>query len=186
MGRALRFTLIGCGGLVALVVVIGVIGALIGGGTGTQPSSPPERAEQDEGVEGGGKDPEAKKPLQGERAKPADEGGQEEQAQQQQRADEGGGEVIFRVTGAPGVRFQGNVGNMDTQRSVQGTTPQDFPVKNVDTGAFSMDVVSGNAQKMGAGREKLTVQIVVDGEVVKESSTTANYGLAQVSWSPSE
>jgi hypothetical protein len=32
----------------------------------------------------------------------------------------------------------------------------------------------------------LTVQIVVDGEVVKQASTSANYGLAQVTWSPAE
>jgi hypothetical protein len=46
--------------------------------------------------------------------------------------------------------------------------------------------VSGNAQEMAAGRDKITVQVVVDGEVVKQASTSANYGLAQVSWSPSE
>jgi len=75
---------------------------------------------------------------------------------------------------------------LDSTRSVQGTTPQDFKVKGVDTGMFSVDSVSGNAQKMGAGREKLTVQVVVDGEVVKQASTSANYGVAQVVWSPSE
>jgi hypothetical protein len=37
----------------------------------------------------------------------------------------------------------------------------------------------------GAG-DKLTVQIVVDGEVVKQSNTTAQFGLAQVTWSPAE
>jgi len=89
VGRILRFTLIGCGGLIALVVVIGVLGALIGGGqqAGT-PSSPPERQEQDEGVEGGGKDPEAKKPLEGEKAKPQNEQGQ--QGRQQQEQAQGG------------------------------------------------------------------------------------------------
>lgn len=45
MGRVLRFTLIGCGGLVALVVVIGVLGALVGGG-GQQAGSPEGQAEQ--------------------------------------------------------------------------------------------------------------------------------------------
>jgi hypothetical protein len=176
VGRVLRFALIGCGGLIGLVVILGILGAILGGGT--EPSSPPERAERDEGLEGGGRDPEANQPLQGEQAKP------QKEPQEEQASRDGG--VIFRVTGDPGVRFQGSVGNLDTMRSIQGTTPQDFPVKDVDTGAFSVDTVSGNAQKMGAGGERLTVQIVVDGEVVKESSTTAEYGLAQVAWSPAE
>jgi hypothetical protein len=33
---------------------------------------------------------------------------------------------------------------------------------------------------------ELTVQIVVDGKVVKQASTTASYGVTQVSWSASE
>ena len=44
----------------------------------------------------------------------------------------------------------------------------------------------GNAQNITGGNEKLTVQIVVDGKVVKQASTKASYGIAQVSWMPSE
>jgi hypothetical protein len=75
---------------------------------------------------------------------------------------------------------------MDRQRPVGGVTPEDIPLRDVDTGMFSTDIVSGNAQKMRGGRGTLTVQIVVDGQVVKQASTTAQYGIAQVSWSPSE
>ncbi len=49
-----------------------IVGAAIGGGGGggqQAADSPPERAEKDEGIEGGGPDPEAKKPLEGEKAK---------------------------------------------------------------------------------------------------------------------
>ena len=117
-------------------------------------------------------------------------GGQQGQGQEQgggQPADSGGGEgVIFRVTGTPGVQFQGSIATLDRQRSVEGVTPQDYPLKDVYTGMFSTDVVSGNAQNMTGGNEKLTVQIVVDGEVVKQASTTASYGVTQVSWTPSE
>ena len=42
----MRFTLIGCGGLVALVVVIGVLGALVGGGGEQQAGSPGGQSEQ--------------------------------------------------------------------------------------------------------------------------------------------
>jgi hypothetical protein len=58
MPRILRLTLIGFGGLAVLVVLIGMVAAC-----GTEPSSPPEREEQDEGVEGGGKQPEATRSL---------------------------------------------------------------------------------------------------------------------------
>jgi hypothetical protein len=93
-------------------------------------------------------------------------------------------EVVVRVTGDPGIQFQGNIGNIDSSRSVEGTIPAEFPV-DVDQGFFSGDVVSANAQNMG-GAGNLTVQIVNDGEVVKESSTSAEYGIAQVSWVPGE
>jgi len=57
-------------GIVVLLVLVVLVGAAIGGGGGQQAAdSPPERAEQDEGLEGGGPDPEAKQPLEGEKAK---------------------------------------------------------------------------------------------------------------------
>jgi hypothetical protein len=54
-----------------LLALLGIVGAAIGGGGGGQQAadSPPERAEKDEGVEGGGPEPEANMPLEGEKAK---------------------------------------------------------------------------------------------------------------------
>ncbi|CAA9472450.1 MAG: hypothetical protein AVDCRST_MAG02-3842 [uncultured Rubrobacteraceae bacterium] len=43
MGRILRFTLIGCGGLVGIVVLLSVVGALIGGGETAQAPEQPEK-----------------------------------------------------------------------------------------------------------------------------------------------
>jgi hypothetical protein len=55
-----------------LLALLGIVGAAIGGGGGQQAAdSPPERAEKDEGVEGGGPEPEANKLLEGEKAKEA-------------------------------------------------------------------------------------------------------------------
>jgi hypothetical protein len=99
-------------------------------------------------------------------------------------ADEEVGDIFVRVSGDPGISFQGSIATLDGSRSVEGVTPQEFAVE-VDTAAFSMDLVSANAQNMG-GSGNLVVQIVRDGEVVKEQSTTAQYGVAQVTWSPSE
>ena len=58
MARILRLPLIGFGGLAVLVILIGMVAAC-----GTEPSSPPKREEQDEGVEGGGKQLEATRSL---------------------------------------------------------------------------------------------------------------------------
>ena len=42
-------------------------------------------------------------------------------------------------------------------------------------------LISANAQKKDGSSNELTIQILKDGKVVKESSTTAEYGVAQVS-----
>ena len=98
--------------------------------------------------------------------------------------DEETGEIFVRVTGDPGISFSGNIGTLDGSRSVEGTTPEEFAVE-VDTGTFAFDSVSALAQNSD-GSGNLVVQIVRDGEVVKEQSTTAQYGVADVTWSPSE
>ena len=68
-GRRNRL-LLGCLGIIGLLLVLAIVGAAMGGGGGQQAAdSPAERAERDEGVEGGGPEPEAKKPLEGEKAK---------------------------------------------------------------------------------------------------------------------
>jgi hypothetical protein len=77
----------GCLAIIGILVLLGIVGAAIGGG-GDPASSPPERAEQDEGVEGGGKDPEAKQPLEGERAKP-----EKKQQPQRDQANQSQGDV---------------------------------------------------------------------------------------------
>ncbi|WP_433630748.1 hypothetical protein [Halomicrococcus sp. NG-SE-24] len=50
-------------------------------------------------------------------------------------------------------------------------------VVEVDSDA---NVVSANAQKEDGSGSKLTIQVLEDGNVVKETSTTAEYGVAQV------
>jgi len=60
-------------GLLLLIGIIGAIGGGGGGGGQQAADSPPERAEKDEGVEGGGPEPEANQPFQGEEAEPRPE-----------------------------------------------------------------------------------------------------------------
>lgn len=104
--------------------------------------------------------------------------------QTEDSGDEGGtSNVLVRVTGNES--FSGNYGTLESSRSVDGVAPAEYPVE-VDTGFFSMDSVTAVMQKNGAGSGELGVEIVVDGEVVRETSTTAEYGVVDVSWSPSE
>ena len=42
-------------------------------------------------------------------------------------------------------------------------------------------IVSANAQKMDGGSGNLTIQLLKDGKVIKESSTDSQYGVASVS-----
>ncbi|WP_459194686.1 hypothetical protein [Halosimplex sp. J119] len=71
--------------------------------------------------------------------------------------------------------WQGSLGTTSGQRSISGRGDSHLPVDN------SADIVSGNAQKQDDGSGTLTAQIIVDGEVVNEQSTSAGYGVAQVS-----
>lgn len=95
-----------------------------------------------------------------------------------------GSDVVVRVTGSGA--FSGNYGTLETSRSVDGVAPAEYAVEDLDTGTFSFDSVTAFMQKNGAGTNELGVQIIVDGEIVQESYTSAEYGVAQVSWSPSD
>ncbi|MCX2818117.1 hypothetical protein EGH25_01945 [Haladaptatus sp. F3-133] len=57
----------------------------------------------------------------------------------------------------------------------QGTTELDI--------SGSPSIISANAQKQEANRETLRIQVLEDGTVVSESETSAEYGVAQTSYS---
>lgn len=176
MNRVLKFSLIGCGGLVGLVVLLGIIGALVGGGEpATEPA--PQQVEN-----AGAKEEAAQAKRETEEAEAAKARAEEEPAPQDER---GSGTATIRVTGVDGEQFTGSYGNLDTTQSVDGTLPAEYEVE-VDTGFMSLDSVTAVMQKASAGANPLKVEILVDGEVVKETSTTAEYGVATVTWSPSE
>lgn len=103
---------------------------------------------------------------------------------------EGGGEqdsqtVVARVSGTEGLKFSGNVSTLDSGRSVDGTVPDEYGFKDVDTSSLSTDTVSIVMQKKGRPGE-MVCEIVVGDEVVKESSTTAEFGTCDLTWSASE
>jgi hypothetical protein len=90
--------------------------------------------------------------------------------------------VTIRVTGTSGVSFSGNYSAGGSSGTIDGVTPQDFQAET-RTGT---DSVSANAQKRDEGNEELTLQVIVDGEVVKEQSTTAQFGVVYINLFPDE
>lgn len=52
--------------------------------------------------------------------------------------------------------------------------------KTIDIEGSSFDMVSATIQKKGGGSGELKVEILKDGEVVKESSTNAEYGVVSI------
>lgn len=74
--------------------------------------------------------------------------------------------------------WSGTVGAEGEQRSVDGTGNASYTV----TGT----VASANAQKEDDSARELTIQLVAEGEVIEQTSTTAEYGVAQVSASASD
>jgi hypothetical protein len=84
--------------------------------------------------------------------------------------------VTVRVTGTQGIPFSGSYGTAGgSMSSVEGVVPADYTLE-----PERFDSVSATMQKRGAEGE-LTVQILSDGEVLEEQSTTASYGVASVS-----
>ena len=71
--------------------------------------------------------------------------------------------------------WSGAITKGDTSNSVSGSGED-----TIDVNTTSFGVVSANAQKMDGGDGKLTIQIIKDGKVAKESSTTTEYGVASV------
>lgn len=72
--------------------------------------------------------------------------------------------------------WQGAVNAGGSMQSIDGTGTREVAIDGSPT------IISGNAQKQDDSSKKLTVQILKNGEVVKEASTTAAYGMAQVSY----
>jgi len=94
--------------------------------------------------------------------------------------------ATIRVTGTSGTPFQGSYGSaIDSTENVEGEVPQDYEVSyTAPNGSFGS--VTASMQKRVDDYSELTVQIVVDGETKKERSTAAGFGVAKVSWHPSE
>ena len=93
--------------------------------------------------------------------------------------------VTVRITGSSGLSFGANYGNLDSSRSVEGVTPTDYEA-TVRTARSSGDYVSATAWKTTGDSSELKVQILDNGRVVRETSTTKDYGATGVRYNPND
>ena len=94
--------------------------------------------------------------------------------------------ATIRVTGTSGTPFKGSYGLVNsTSETVEGVIPQDYELSYKEpAGPFL--TVKASMQKKVDDYSKITVQIIVDGETKTERTTGAGFGVAKVSWHPSE
>ncbi len=71
-------------------------------------------------------------------------------------------QAIVRIRGTSGAEFRGQLSDGSSNQSIDGTIPAQFPLSNVRT------FVSASANITSAGRNELTIQILVDGQVKDE------------------
>ena len=86
-------------------------------------------------------------------------------------------EPTYQVEISYSGEWQGSIASGGSSRSVQGSGSDTIEIDG------SPEIISANAQKQDDSSDDLTIQILQDGEVVKESTTSAEYGVAQVSFS---
>lgn len=93
---------------------------------------------------------------------------------------------MVRVTGTEGLKFTGNVGTLGGTHSVEGTIPKEYEVQ-VKTGEMDFDSVTTFSKDFLDETEgTMRVEIVYEGQVVKQSETSAPAGSVTLNWSPTE
>lgn len=97
---------------------------------------------------------------------------------------EPGDPIVIQVSGTDGISFSGNYGNTEGGQTVDGTVPQTYET-DISQDIMDMDILTASFQKTGAQGE-LTIEITRGGEVLASQTTTAEYGVVDVTWSPSD
>jgi hypothetical protein len=94
--------------------------------------------------------------------------------------------VTIRVTGTSGTPFKGSYGLVGAgTESVEGVIPQDYEISYNEPASPFLTVKASMQKRVDDDRE-ITVQIIVDGETKAQRTTGAGFGVAKVSWHPSE
>jgi len=95
------------------------------------------------------------------------------------------GEVVVRVSGAEGIAYSGTYGSIEGDLQIMddtiGAEPTEYQVE-VEEGVA--DGVTAGFQKIQPGTGELNVEILADDEVIVESRTFAEFGVANADWFP--
>jgi hypothetical protein len=95
--------------------------------------------------------------------------------------------VVVRVSGTQGVAYSGSYGTAREVRNVNdtalGAEPRNYELEEVGGEEGAVNAVF---KKSSPGRETLMVEILVDGEVLTRSETSAELGSVTVNWVPQE
>ena len=91
--------------------------------------------------------------------------------------DNGNGDEGFQVRIIYDGEWTGAAGAEGGTSSIEGEGEETIDIDD------DADIISANAQKQDDSDRELTIQILEDGEVVAEESTTAGFGVAQVTHS---
>jgi hypothetical protein len=174
------------------LVGVGIVGSIAGcagdnGENGDNGDGDVEEGPEDEGDdepedENGEPDEDASEDEVEEAEEELDEEELEEEAEEEiEELEEEDAEEDDGAEGSISVRIEyegewsGAVGSEGSTRSVDGSGPEEIELEG------DPSVVSANAQKQDDSADELTVQILQDGEIIAEESTTAAYGVASVS-----
>jgi hypothetical protein len=153
---------IGCGGFMVLAIFLVaalLIGIAIGTNSAGQQVSQPDH--------------------------PISQGDKPSSGQPTAQKESGTETAVVRVTGTKGLKFTGDIGSLEGSRSVEDTVPKEYDVQ-FKSGAMDFDSVHASFSRdfMDDSKGTLGVEIVYDGEVVKQSETNAQSGSVSVNWSP--
>lgn len=168
VGKAFKWLFLLVGFLVVAIIAIAILAAAFAGGGGQGTSSAPVVDEAGAAAPAGGSGGGSADSVASGDSAPAEAPSED---------------VIVRITGS--TPYSGDIMTDAGSKTVQGSGAQDYPVQ-VDTGFMSMDYVSASFMKDGMDSGTLGVQILVDGEVVKQTSTSAEMGMAMVDWYPED
>ena len=92
--------------------------------------------------------------------------------------------VVVRVSGTPNTAYSGTYGTAREIRTVSTTTLEAEPTDYELEVAGEDGVLNATFRKTEPGRETLKVEVLVDGEVVTQSETSAELGSVIVNWVP--
>ncbi len=103
----------------------------------------------------------------------------ETEAPEGESGDSGSSGDGYQVRVSYDGEWSGSFGSMGESRTVDGTGAKTI---DIDMDDEMLNMVSATVQKLEAGDGEMTVEILNDGEVVEEKSTSAEHGVVTISY----